>query len=135
MTRFQLVCIPVALVAMASSARAQHVGGSGTSASGSHVTQARQASGGSWTGKASKWGGSPISSPSTVRANTVYVVRTYAYIPTAIVAPTPVPVVAYADTVVVGAENGPVTLQVVPRHAPRELTTMDVYRQQRFVNP
>jgi hypothetical protein len=71
----------------------------------------------------------------------------YGYIPIVVVAVAPVPVAADTavagydpgvpgyDPTVAGYGTGVTEMRVVTTHAPRELTTMDVYRQQRFARP
>jgi hypothetical protein len=146
MTRFRLLCVPFALFAAMSTAHAQRRGGYGGHAgatAGGHAaasyggqpTAVRPASGGAWTGRASKWGGSPVQAPSYARQGAIYGVGTYAYVPPVIAAPAAVPAVVLADTAVTAYDQGPTEMRVVTTAAPRELTTMEVYRQQRFARP
>ncbi len=132
MTKFQLLSIPLALLAAAGTAGAQHWGGSPTSSSAKPAAQVNQASGGSWNGTASKWGGSPIQQPMQRQAQVGYVVQTGAYIPVAVAAPAPVPVTYVVDTVYAPAyAAAPVEMKVVTSgHTTSQPSTMDVYRRQ-----
>jgi hypothetical protein len=64
------------------------------------------------------------------------VIPSNAYIPVAVAAVAPVAVTYVVDTVYAPAPAGAVEMRVVTsRHEPREQTTMDVYREQRFGKP
>lgn len=135
MTRFRLMFVSIALLALAGSAGAQRWGGSpsSSSAKGGSSAQVHQAGGGSWNGSVSKWGGSPVQPAGNPRAQLVYVIPMNAYLPAAVAAPAPVPVTYVVDTVYSAAPANPVAMQVVaPSRAKPQLTTMEVYRQQRF---
>lgn len=136
MKRIRLVIVSLALLAAAGPAGAQRWGGSTPSTDRhSSAVETKQATGGSWNGTASKWGGSPVRSEAEPRARTVYVIP-YAFIPVAAAAPTPVPVTYVIDTVYTAASPSPVDMKVVKTGRPEpELTAMDVYRQQRFRKP
>jgi hypothetical protein len=135
MTRFQLLSIPLALFAVAGTAGAQRWGGSPASTSARPAGQVTQASGGSWNGTASQWGGSPIQQPVQRQAQGGYIVQTGAYIPVVVAAPAPIPVTYVVDTVY--AQAAPVEMKVVSSGpAKTQPSTMDVYRQQaRFQKP
>jgi hypothetical protein len=144
MTRFRLWCVPLALFAVGGSARAQHAGGSpvpnATSTSGSHGHSAAapsraQTAGGAWTGTASKWGGSPPQAPVSSQAR-AYAIPS-AYLLDGIASPLSAPQTLVVDTVYtapVSAVAGDVSAKVTARET-RQLTTMEVYRQQRFGKP
>ena len=137
MSRIRLPLLPLALLLTASTAGAQRSGGSPTSAGQqvSHV-ETRPATGGSWNGTASKWGGSPVQVPRSPRVRPSYMIPVNAYNPAAVAAPAPVAVSYVVDTVFVVPPASPVDMKVVKsgRSEP-ELTAMDVYRQQRFKKP
>jgi hypothetical protein len=64
------------------------------------------------------------------------VIPSSAYIPVAVAAVAPVAVTYVVDTVYAPASADAVEMRVVTsRHEPREQTTMDVYREQRFGKP
>ncbi len=138
MTRFHVLRILIALLATAGTATAQRE--TGTSAAAPHSSSpphgtrpapAHPASGGAWTGRASQWGGSPP--PARSREHTAYPAERYPYFPVVVVVLTPVPVVP--DTAVAGYDAGVTQMQVITTRPSRELTTMEVYRQQRFAAP
>jgi hypothetical protein len=142
MARFQAMLVPVALLVMASSARAQRWGGSPPAAARAHASPAEahqlaQSSGGAWNGTASKWGGSPVQSRATVRVRGSYPGDGNAYIPVAIAIPATAPMTYAADTACAAAATEPVEMQVVTStHEARQLTTIEVYRlQPRFQKP
>lgn len=129
--------VPLALLLTANVAGAQRSGGSPASAGqqGSHV-ETRPATGGSWNGTASKWGGSPVQVPRSPRTRAVYVFPAEAYNPAAVAVPAPVPATYVVDTVFMVPPASPVDMKVVGSgHREPELTAMDVYRQQRFKKP
>jgi hypothetical protein len=137
MIRFRMMFVLVALLAAASPARAQHWGG-GPVSSDRHDASAemKHASGGGWNGTASQWGGSPVQAPAASRSRFQYVIPSNAYIPVVVAAAAPVAVTYVVDTVYAPAPAGAVEMRVVTsRHEPREQTTMDVYREQRFGKP
>ncbi len=137
MTRFRMMFILVALLAAASPARAQHRGG-GPVSSDRHDAPAetKHASGGAWNGTASQWGGSPVQAPAVSRLRFQYVIPSNAYIPVAVEAVRPIAVTYVVDTAYAPVPAGAVEMRVVTsRHEPREQTTMDVYREQRFGKP
>jgi hypothetical protein len=139
MTRLSLLCVPLALFAATSSARAQHADASGTVTSartsspphGARPAAAHPASGGAWTGSASQWGGSPP--PARSREHAAYPAERYPYVPVIVVVLPPVQVAP--DTAVAGYDTGVTQMRVITTRASRELTTLDVYRQQRFAAP
>ena len=138
MTRFRVIFVLVALSAVGSTAHAQQWGRSSSTASGRHgsTQESQQASGGAWNGTASQWGGSPVQAPAASRLRFQYVIPSNAYIPVAVAAVAPVAVTYVVDTVYAPAPAGAVEMRVVTsRHEPREQTTMDVYREQRFGKP
>jgi len=137
MTRFRMMFVLVALLAAASPARAQHRRG-GPVSSDRHDASAetKQASGGAWNDTASQWGGSPVQAPAASRLRFQYVIPSNAYIPVAVAAAAPVAVTYVVDTVYAPAPAGAVEMRVVTsQHEPREQTTLDVYREQRFGKP
>ena len=138
MTRFHVLRILIALLATAGTAAAQRE--TGTAAAdprtsspprGARPAPAHPASGGAWTGTASQWGGSPP--PARSREHATYPAARYPYVPVIVVVLPPIPVVP--DTAVAGYDTGVTQMRVITTHASRELTTMDVYRQQRFAAP
>ncbi|GEM_PF-2921487 len=138
MTRFRVIFVLVALSAVGSTSHAQQWGRSSSTASGRHgsTQESQQASGGAWNGTASQWGGSPVQAPAASRLRFQYVIPSNAYIPVAVAAAAPVAVTYVVDTVYALAPAGAVEMRVVTsRHEPREQTTMDVYREQRFGKP
>lgn len=138
MTRFRVIFVLVALSAVGSTSHAQQWGRSSNTASGRHgsTQESQQASGGAWNGTASQWGGSPVQAPAASRLRFQYVIPSNAYIPVAVAAAAPVAVTYVVDTVYALAPAGAVEMRVVTsRHEPREQTTMDVYREQRFGKP
>ena len=138
MTRVRMMLVPVALLLAAGSARAQHWGGHSSSAADKHDASAetKHASGGAWNGTASQWGGSPVQARAASRVRLQFVIPANAYIPVAVAAAAPVAVTYVVDTVYAPAPAGAVEMRVVTsRHEPRERTTMDVYREQRFGKP
>ena len=138
MTRFRVIFVLVALSAVGSTSHAQQWGRSSSTASGRHgsTQESQQASGGAWNGTASQWGGSPVQAPAASRLRFQYVIPSNAYIPVAVAAAAPVAVTYVVDTVYAPAPAGAVEMRVVTsRHEPREQTTMDVYREQRFGKP
>jgi hypothetical protein len=138
MTRFRVIFVLVALSAVGSTSHAQQWGRSSSTASGRHgsTQESQQASGGAWNGTASQWGGSPVQAPAASRLRFQYVIPSNVYIPVAVAAAAPVAVTYVVDTVYALAPAGAVEMRVLTsRHEPREQTTMDVYREQRFGKP
>jgi hypothetical protein len=134
MSRLRILSVPLALLVAVNAARAQHEGGARSSSTAKPSAEVHQASGGSWSGTASKWGGSPVQAPAT-RARIVYVVPVAVYVP-AVVAPVPV-ADSYAVDTVYATASTPVEMRVITsNHEPRQLTTIEVYRlQPRFQKP
>ena len=138
MARFRVIFVLVALSAVGSTSHAQQWGRSSSTASGRHgsTQESQQATGGAWNGTASQWGGSPVQAPAGSRLRFQYVIPSNAYIPVAVAAVAPVAVTYVVDTVYAPAPAGAVEMRVVTsRHEPREQTTLDVYREQRFGKP
>ena len=138
MTRSRVIFVLVALSAVGSTSHAQQWGRSSSAASGRHgsTQESQQATGGAWNGTASQWGGSPVQPPAGSRLRFQYVIPSSAYIPVAVAAVAPVAVTYVVDTVYAPASADAVEMRVVTsRHEPREQTTMDVYREQRFGRP
>jgi hypothetical protein len=140
MTRFHVFRILTALLATAGTAGiagAQRETGTAAAphaaspSRGAKSAPAHPASGGAWTGRASQWGGSPP--PVRSHEHAIYPVGRYGYIPIVVVELPPVPVAA--DSAAAAYDTGVTEMRVITTHAPRELTTMDVYRQQRFARP
>jgi hypothetical protein len=136
MSRLRLLSIPLALLVVANTARAQHEGGARSSSAAKPSAEVHQASGGSWNGTASKWGGSPVQAPANTRARIVYVVPATVYVPAVVAAPAPVADSYVVDTVY-ATTSTPVEMRVITsNHEPRQLTTIEVYRlQPRFQKP
>ena len=154
MSTFRLLFVPLALVAVTAPARAQHRGGAASAPSTQRAAAQEQrgarewrhsspdagTSGGAWTGQASKWGGSPperFVQPFSPFAIPVPFVLDGAALPAAApaVAPTVVPGGVFVEPQPAALDPGAVQMQVIERHPPREMTTMDVYREQRFRKP
>jgi hypothetical protein len=137
MTRFHLLFVPAALALCASPVLAQHWGAAPASNTAKPAAEVHQASGGSWSGTASKWGGSPVQSQSDHRARNVNLIQGIAYYPAAVAAQVPVQA-ACADAVDAAATSSSVEMKVITsKHdEPRQLTTIEVYRlQPRFQKP
>ena len=144
MIRFRAVSVVAGLFVAAAPAFAQQWGGSGAASPRSRAGAAeprgssgavQSASGGTWDGRQPTWGGSPPVAPAPSRMRGVYL-RPYYFIPMAVAAPAPVPAPVIVDTVYVAAAANPFEANVAPPSPPaRELTTMEVYRQQRFRRP
>ncbi len=135
MLRFRFLLVPVALLAGASAAHAQYrsVSAAAAPARTAPNAQVHQASGGSWNGTASKWGGSPVESRHESRGGIGYGNQTIAYIPVVVA----VPVAVYAADTACTPQAAPVDMQVVTsNHDERQLTRLEVYRlQPRFQKP
>jgi hypothetical protein len=146
-----LMCSASAVSSAQQSSHGTSARRAGASSSASQQVEAPTASGGAWSGRASKWGGSPIVATQRQSvAQSVYLLPMQGYLQAAV--PVPQPVAGYApDTVYVpygvpyspsappaaappGTTPGtaPVDMPILTSRTTPQLTTMDVYRQQRF---
>lgn len=138
MTRTRVFAVSAALLLAAGSAHAQRWGGSPVAASSRQAssTESRPAAPSASNGFPSQWGGSPAGRRSHENRRAGFVIPTDAFIPMAAEVPAPVAARAVVDTVFTQVVLAPVQMQVITApHEERQLTTMEVYRQQRFHNP
>jgi hypothetical protein len=137
----KLLCLALTLSAAAAPAFAQHWGGSGSSSHTARPAQSQPAAVHPATvtlidGRQPLWGGSPPATRNDRRAHQTIVVPYYV-VPTAVAAQEPVAAPVTVDTVYAAAAASSYQMPVITANrAPRELTTIEVYRlQPRFRKP
>jgi hypothetical protein len=136
MLKLRTLSIPVALLAAASVAGAQHstggMTGHNTPPAARPTGTTPHAAAASWNGTPSKWGGSPPERSHDGQRGRFN--QPIAYIPIAVAAPDPVP--AYADPCPPASDASVEMPVVTTHHEERQLTTIEVYRlQPRFQRP